>query len=453
MIDESFAQNLIDTALNCGAEKAEAFLSERSGTEITISGGKPESVNVNSDQGYGIRVLLDSKIGFYSSNRLDEPLRATENIRQLVRATAMHTPDPFNALPEWLGDQKNDVQEIYDPELARIPLSEKINTAIEIEKSGLGADSRVKGFVWVLYGDVSETYRILSSTGIDIASSGTTCYGFAYCFANYGEAVQSGRFVKAYGHYHDFDAAEIGHTAADYAVRMLGSKDLRGGNMQAIFPPEAGIPIVQSLFGMIEADSVQKGKSPFRGKIGKMVASDVLTLIDDGTLAGGLGTRPYDGEGIATTRTMVIEKGLLKNYLYDTYTAKKGKTKSTGNASRGGYHSKPLIYPTNFFIQPSKTDVKDVIGDIGNGILITELSGLHAGINHATADFSVPAKGIVIEAGEPAYPVDNIAISGNLFDFLKNISAVGNDLNWEPIEGMIGAPTFKVDNLKIIGRG
>jgi PmbA protein len=223
--------------------------------------------------------------------------------------------------------------------------------------------------------------------------------------------------------------------------------------MQAIFPPEPGNPIVQSLFGMIEADSVQKGKSPFRGKIGQMVASDVLTLLDDGTLAGGLGTRPYDGEGIATTRTMVIEKGILKNYLYDTYTAKKGKTKSTGNASRGGYHSKPLIFPTNFFIQPSNTDAKDITGGVENGILITELSGLHAGINHATADFSVPAKGIVIEGGEPAYPVDNIAISGNLFDFLKNISAVGNDLNWEPIEGMIGAPTFKVDNLRIIGRG
>ncbi len=452
MIDESFAQNLIETALNCGAEKAEAFLSERTGTEITISGGKPESVNVNSDQGYGIRVLLDSKIGFYSSNRM-EPLRATENIRQLVRATAMHTPDPFNALPEWLGDQKSDVKEIYDPELAKIPLFEKINAAIEIERSGLAADSRVKGFVWVLYGDITETYRILSSTGIDVASSGTTCYGFAYCFANYGEAVQSGRYVKAYGHYGDFDSEEIGRTSADYAVRMLGSKDLKGGNMHAIFPPESGIPIVQSLFGMIEADSVQKGKSPFRGKIGKTVASDVLTLIDDGTLANGLGTRPYDGEGIASTRTMVIEKGLLKNYLYDTYTAKKGKTKSTGNASRSGYHGKPLIFPTNFFIQPSHKDVKEIIGNVDKGILITELSGLHAGINHATADFSVPAKGIVIQGGEPAYPVDNIAISGNLFHFLNNITAVGNDLQWEPIDGMIGAPTFKVEDLKIIGRG
>ncbi|HDS01094.1 MAG TPA: TldD/PmbA family protein, partial [candidate division Zixibacteria bacterium] len=378
MIDESFAQNLIETAINCGAEKAEAYISEKTETEITIAEGKPESVNVKSDQGYGIRVLLDSKLGFYSSNRL-EPLLATENIRQLVRATGLHTSDPFNTLPEHLADQSSDASEIYDPELAQIPLSEKIKTAIEIEKAGRGADSRVAGFVWILYGDVTESYRIISSTGIDVSSSGTTCYGFAYCFANHGEAVQTGRFAKAYGRYSDFNAGEIGRTAADYAVRMLGARDLRGSNMQAVFPPEAGIPIVHALFGMIEADSVQKGKSPFREKIGKQVASDILTLIDDGTLADGLGTRPYDSEGIPTTRTMVIENGLLKNYLYDTYTAKKGKTKSTGNAARSSYHSKPLIFPTNFFIKPTDIDTNEMIGDVEKGILITELSGLHAG--------------------------------------------------------------------------
>ncbi|NIP44427.1 MAG: TldD/PmbA family protein, partial [candidate division Zixibacteria bacterium] len=266
-------------------------------------------------------------------------------------------------------------------------------------------------------------------------------------------SVQTGRFAKAYGRYGDFNAEEIGRTAAEYAVRMLGAREFKGRNMQAVFPPEAGIPIVHALFGMIEADSVQKGKSPFRGKIGKQVASDLLTIIDDGTLAGGLGTRPYDGEGIPTARTMVIENGLLKNYLYDSYTAKKGKTRSTGNAARGSYHSKPLIFPTNFFIKPTDTDANKMIAEIDDGILITELSGLHAGINHATADFSVPAKGIVIEHGEMAYPVDNIAISGNLFKFLNSISMVCNDLEWEPIDGMIGAPTFKVENLKIIGRG
>jgi PmbA protein len=452
MISDDFARNVIDTALNCGAENAEVFLSERTETEITISNGKPETVSVKSDQGFGVRVLLDSKSGFYSSNRL-EPLMATEKIRQLVRATGHHTADPYNGLPEWHGEQAAEVEEIYDPEIIKIPLSDKIEAAIEIERAGQAADRRVAGFVWILYGDITETYRVLSSTGIDVSSSGTTCYGFAYCFAQNGSAVQTGRYAKAYGHYKELDPTVIGRTAAQYAVRMLGAQDCKSGALKALFPPEAGIPLLHSLFGLVEADSVQKGKSPFRNKMGKRVASEAITIIDDGTLKGGLGSRPYDSEGIATTRTEVIEKGILKNYLYDTYTARKGGTKSTGNASRSGYQSKPLIYPTNFFIKPSNGSVPEMLSGIERGIMITELSGLHAGINHATADFSVPAKGIMIENGEFSYPVDNVSISGNLFDLLNNITSVGDDLLWEPIDGMIGAPTFLVEDLKVVGRG
>jgi PmbA protein len=452
MINDDFAQNLIDTALSRGAGSAEVYLSERTETEITIANGRPETVNVKSDRGYGIRVQLDSRLGFYSSNRL-QPLLATEKISQLVRATQRHTADPFNALPEWQGEQKAEIEEIYDPEIMKVPLSDKIRAGIEIEKAGRAADRRVAGFVWILYGDVTESYRVLSSTGIDISSSGTSCYGFAYCFAHGGTSVQTGRYAKAYGYYRDLDPAAIGRTAAHYAVRMLGTRDCQSENMQALFPPEAGIPLLHSLFGMVEADSVQKGKSPFRNRIGKKVASEVLTVVDDGTLRGGLASRPYDSEGIATTRTEVIEKGILKNYLYDTYTARKGGTRSTGNASRNSYHSKPLIYPTNFFIKPSDGSVPEMMAGIKKGIMITELAGLHAGINHATADFSVPAKGIMIENGELTYPVDNISISGNLFNLLNNISGVGNDLLWEPIDGMIGAPTFLVEDLKIIGRG
>lgn len=452
MTSDDFARYLMDAALNCGAENAEIYLSERTETEITISNGKPETVNVKSERGYGVRVEINSRIGFYSSNRM-EPLLATENVRQVVKAAELHTADPFNGLPEWHGEQEADVEEIYDPRLMKIPLSEKIDAAIEIERAGYAADKRVAGFVWILYGDISESYRVFSSKGIDVSSAGTTCYGFAYCFAHSGNSVQTGRYARAHGHYRDFDPALIGRTSAHYALRMLGTRDCRSGRMQALFPPEAGIPLLHSLFGMVEADSVQKGKSPFRNKMGKKVASEVVSIIDDGTLPGGLASRPYDSEGVATAWTEVIENGVLKNYLYDTYTARKGGTKSTGNASRNSYGSKPLIYPTNFFIRPSNDSVPDMMAGIKNGIMITELAGLHAGINNATADFSVPAKGIMIENGELTYPVDNISISGNLFDFLNNISSVGNDLLWEPIDGMIGAPTFLVEDLKIVGRG
>jgi len=452
MTNDRFAENLIETALDSGAECAEVFLSEKKESEITIANQKPESVNIKSDKGYGIRVLVDSKIGFFSSNRIEE-LKAIENIRSLVKATKLHTPDPFNVLPDKFIKQPLDVDEVYDPEIERIPLSEKINAAIEIEKAGIEYDPRIAGFVWVLYGDACESYRVLNSSGIDIRSSGTICYGFAYCYATDNQTTQTGRFARAYSHYNKFQPHDIGTNAAEYAIRMLGSTEFKSGSVKALFPPEAGIPLVFSLFGMIEADSVQKGKSPFRDKLGKKVGSVLVNIIDDGTLAGGLATRPYDAEGIASTRTTIIENGILKNYLYDSYTARKGKTKSTGNASRGGYHSKPSINPTNFYMAPGNSDPESLLEGIDSGIMITELSGLHAGINYATADFSVPAKGIIIANGSLAAPVDNISISGNLFDLMKNISKTGNDLEWEPISGMIGAPSIVIEDLKVIGRG
>jgi PmbA protein len=452
MINDKSMERLIDVALDSGADRAEIFISERQETEITVAKQKPESVIVRDNRGFGIRVLVNSRMGFYSSNKSDE-LEVIEKVRDLVKSTKLHTPDPFNILPENHLGMDSSVQEVYDPQMTRAPLSEKIRYALEIEKAGQEYDSRIAGFVWVLYGDTAENYRVISSTGIDISSRGSVCYGFAYCYASDGKTVQSGRNVNAYGHLHEFNPKEIGVGAAKYALRMLGSKDFSGGNITALFPPEAGIPLVHSIFGMIEADSVQKGKSPFREKLGKQVASRLVNIIDDGTLPGGLGTRPFDAEGTPTTKTMVIEDGILRNYLYDSYTAKKGNTKSTGNAFRAGYGSKPYINPTNFCLSPGMEDENDILQDIQNGIMITELSGLHAGINYATADFSVPAKGILINSGEAIYPVDNISISGNIFDLLGNISRIGRNLAWEPTERMIGSPTFMVENLKVIGRG
>jgi len=452
MIHDKFAKNLLEAALDCGAAQAEIYISEKKETEITIANRKPESVNVKEDSGYGVRVLVDSKLGFYSSNVRDE-LKAIEKIRKLVNATKLHTLDPFNVIPDIHDKPAATARETYDPRMASAPLSEKIKLATEIEKTGAAVDSRVAGFVWTLYGDKIETFRILSTTGIDATSSGTICYGFAYCYASDGKSVQTGQHACAFGFFDQFDPQEFGVNSAKRALRMLGSRDFQGGDMIALIPPEAGIPLIYSLFGMVEADSVQKGKSPFRNKLGKHVASEKVSIIDDGTLIDGLETRPCDAEGIPTSKTMVMEKGILKNHLYDSYTAKKGKAKSTGNAARMGYSSKPYIAPTNFYLQPGEENEDEILSKINNGIMITELSGLHTGINHATADFSVPAKGILINGGELSQPIDNISIVGNLFDLLKNITHVGRNLNWTPVEGMIGAPSIVVENLRIIGRG
>jgi PmbA protein len=210
--------------------------------------------------------------------------------------------------------------------------------------------------------------------------------------------------------------------------------------------------LVGALIDMLSADEVQKGKSPFRDRLGEVVADKSVTIIDDGVLRGGMATCAYDSEGVPSATTPLIENGLLKSFLYDSYNAKKGGTQSTGNASKSSYHDRPSISPTNFYLQPGETAAEDLVGSVGKGLYLTEVSGLHAGINPTTADFSVPAKAIIVRDGEFAAAVDNITISGNMLELLRNVELVASDLKWIPGHGVVGAPTMKIGETKVAGR-
>jgi PmbA protein len=197
---------------------------------------------------------------------------------------------------------------------------------------------------------------------------------------------------------------------------------------------------------------VQKKKSIFTGRLGESVASEKTTIIDDGRLKGGLASAALDGEGVPTGAKEIIAGGRLTQLLYDSYTAHKGGAKPTGNAERSSYSSRPMIAPTNFYLRPGNTSRNKLIGSVGNGLYITEVSGLHASVDPITGDFSIPCKGLMIEYGELSRPISNITISGNMFDFLRRIDGIANDLTWEVRGNIIGVPTYRVSGIKISGR-
>ena len=201
----------------------------------------------------------------------------------------------------------------------------------------------------------------------------------------------------------------------------------------------------EHIFEGINGDSVYRGASFLAGKLGQKIAGDNVNIIDDGTMVGGFGTSPFDGEGVPTRRTVVIENGVLKSYLLNTYTAKKLKMQTTGNASRG-LAGTPGIGPGNYFLQAGAKTPKEMIGGIKEGLYVTEFLG--QGVNLVTGDYSRGASGLWISGGEFAYPVEEITVAGNLKELFFNISEIGNDLEFR---GAVAAPTIRVDELMVGG--
>jgi PmbA protein len=237
----------------------------------------------------------------------------------------------------------------------------------------------------------------------------------------------------------------VGREAARRTLRRLGARKIATTQCPVVFDPIVARSLIEHIFEAANGDAIYRGASFFQGKLGEQVASANVTVIDDGTMVGGFGTSPFDGEGVPTRRTVVVENGVLKSYLLNTYTARKLNLKTTGNASRG-LAGNPGIGAGNFFLPAGAKSPEAIIGDVKQGLYVTEFLGF--GVNLTTGDYSRGASGLWIENGELTYPVEEITVAGNLKDMFKNIVEIGNDLVFR---SSIAAPTIRIDGLTVAG--
>jgi PmbA protein len=397
---------------------------------------------------------------FGSSNDLEKSALKSF-ISGLMKKVPYHSVDPFNIIPGKPGEYFQKPWDsyhrllAYDPELARVPVKEKIKRTLDMEKAGLSYNPRIKASMIIRYTDSTSLIYLANSNGISGWYPRTQCRGQVRLTAADKDEQQSGRYRQASAYYHKLDVTEIGRKAAEKAVSRLGAKPMPGGELPLVIDPVVTSDLLVFLEFMLSADEVQKGRSPFTGKIGTAVASPMVFLIDDGKLNGGIGTTPVDAEGIPHQTTPVIEKGVLKQLLYDSYTAQKAKVKSTGNRIRGSYNQEGQIGVTNFYIQPGKTKRKDLVAKIDKGFYIDYTIGIFASIDTTSGDFSIPCAGFMIEKGAITYPVRGASINGNLLGLLKSIDTVADDLTWIYNYGDLnyGSPTLSLSGIKISGSG
>ncbi len=444
---KSIAQDLVARAMKSGATAAECVIREGDEFSTLVRLGQIETLKESGSKSVGIRVFFGKRgASTYSSDFSREGLdRMVKSALELAKITS---EDPFAGIPD--ADQLGQLTcnlDLYHEDVYSLPGPERIDYARRAEKAAMDFDARIKN---------SEGGSFDAATGCKVLANS---HGFvgeyrrSYCSVaavpiaqNDDGAMQRDYWYSVARTLKKLDPPEkVGKIAAERTLRRLGAKKAKTAQVPIVFDPMVSSSILEHIFEGVNGDSVYRGASFLAGKLGQKIAGDNVTVIDDGTMPGGFGTSPFDGEGIPTRRTIVVENGVLKSYLLNTYTAKKLGMQTTGNASRG-LAGTPGIGPGNYFLQPGQKSPQELIGGIKEGLYVTEFLG--HGVNLVTGDYSRGASGLWISGGELTYPVEEITVAGNLKQIFFNISEIANDLEFR---GSVAAPTIRIDGLTVGG--
>ncbi|MBI4652475.1 TldD/PmbA family protein [Candidatus Desantisbacteria bacterium] len=444
----ALGENLIKQARKKGAHEAEIFISEKLKNTIKVHHEEVESVKSSREKGLGIRIFIDKKLGFgYSSDFSDPHLSSL--LDKIINLAQEIDSDPGNILPENLPSDNN--FDIFDNELSQIPLEEKINKLKEAEKLGYN-DKRIINTEFALYDEVEESNFLINSRGICKSYRATEAGMVFIMIASDGSVSETGMDFTLNRFYKKLDPYTAVSNASREAIMLLGGRKIKSQKLTAVFSPNAGSEFVSIIASALSAEACQKGRSFLKNCSGKQIANSKVNIIDDGTLKGGLLTVPMDGEGVPTQRNILIQNGILKKYLYNTYTANKEGISSTGNGFRSSYKSTPAIIPSNFYLEQGNIKEHEMIKKIDKGIYIKHTMNV-GGINPITGEYSVGINGIWIENGELTYPVREVTIASTLPDMLNNIIEVADNILFIPVgyTSICGSPGFQISEITLGG--
>jgi len=444
----NLVENAVSLALKKGADEAEAFWYQGLTTNVDVEQGQIARSSRIIDRGLGVRVIINKAIGFSYTNILEGETAIEEAILKALSSAKASKPDE-----DWhsLSAKKSlaSVENTYDSKIVELRSEDLVKIAYAMLDAAGKKDKRV----FPTRGGVGASYlstAIANSNGIANFDHGTIIEcSLAAIGKERGEVTPECFEFNAERSY-NIDPEWVGREAARLAVSALKAKKTETKSIKVIFTQFALQQLLYyTLINAVKSDYVQRNQSAFKDKIGENVASEIVTICDDGLFNGGLRTWKFDGEGVPQQKTLIIENGVLRNFIYDNYTAKKEGKESTGNATRAGYLSTPSVEATNFHIMPGNRSPEALIGEADEGLLVYYLQGAHSS-NPASGEFSVVATSAwKIHKGEVAYATKGAMLAGNIFHVLKNISALASN---ERKIGQLVAPWVLVENVKVIGR-
>ena len=442
----TIAKELLDRAVAHGASEADVLVAEGDSGSVQVRLSAVDRLSKAREKALGLRIFFGKRSASASTSDFSKEslVRLIEDTCALAKAVA---EDDTSGLPEaaLMAQDQPDLN-LYDP--TTLSVDEQISLARRTEEAALSADARITNSEGAECGAVHGKVLLANTHGfwgVHQSSSFSLSVSPIATDGN-GKGMQRDSWYSVKRTYDLLDSPEsVGMEAARRTVRRLGARKVSTQRIPVVFDPETAESLIGHLASAASGYSLYKGASFLFGQLGKKLASENVTIYDDGRFPGGLGSRPFDGEGLATRKTVVMNKGVLESYLLDTYSGRKLGLASTGNAARG-VGDNPSVGPTNFYLLPGSSTPADVIGTVREGLYVTELIGF--GVNMVTGDYSRGAVGFWIENGELAYPVEEVTIAGNLKHMFADIEMIGNDLEFR---GRIASPTVKLREMMVAG--
>ncbi len=442
-----FIDRVLEAAKSNGIDTAEVYYAGGDSFRASALEGQIDSYQVSTSAGLSLRGTVNGKMGYSSTQAFDEAAIA-QLIEGVKESAALVETDEQDEIFE--GDKEYPEMPETESDIKNIPAEDKLALCLAMEKAAKDADERIWKVQRAMVMTGTSAIRIKNSYGLDLKDEGSFCAAYAAPIAKADDKTVTGGYMAAGHQFAELNADQIGKQAAEETVCQLGAKPVPGGEYRIIFHHDAMQSLLQTFCGIFSAENAQQNLSLLKGKEGEKIASDVVTLMDDPLLPGGFGSQRFDSEGSASITKAVIDKGTLTTLLHSRKTARKQGVKSTANASRGSYSAPVRVAPTNMFFKPGEKDLAALMADVGNGLVINDLAGLHSGANPTSGDFSLLAKGYVVENGQRGHAVEQITVAGNFYEVLKQIVAVGSDLEF-PGGSSIGSPSVDAGTLKVSG--
>lgn len=440
---KNLSESLVQKCLKKGADAAEVYLENGRNLSIRIRNGELETVQETSAHGVGIRVFRKGKMAFSSSNDFSDKA-LEEAVTSAVQFAENTTADENNVLPDDKGI--NEIDGLFDPNLSQISMEQKIEMAKEVEELAM-KDRRITKSAGAGYSEGEAEIIIANSNGILKSYKSSGCSFGVSVVAEKGDQKSSGGESCSRRLFVDLKSPEeIAKKAAEDAYKMLDSKMVKTQKASVIFDPDVARSILGGILAAINGERVLQGASFLRDKMNQKIMTDKITIIDDGTIPKGMSSKPFDGEGVPTQKRIIVDKGVLKGFMYNTIVAKRAGVNSTGNASRGGFTSLPGIGAHNFYVMRGNESPKDIIRATKNGLLLKGVTGY--GINPVNGNFSGGASGFWIKNGRIVFPVKGLTIAGTAEEMFNNIDRLGNDLD---LNRGFTAPTIRIKSMQIGG--
>lgn len=411
-------------------EQVEAFVGWHRETEARAYAGALESLTTAEGAGIGVRVIVDQRQGFAYSASLDEA-DARECLETARDNARFSTPDEFLGLADPDGTAPAAI-EAWDDALGTVSNEEKIDLALELDRRARSADRRIRKVVESDYSDGASESAIASSTGIRATSRRTSCFASTYVLAGDGDESQSGGSYSGGRGPSSLDLEFVARDAAARATRLLGARKPASATIDAVFDARMCATLLGLLGRVLAGDEAHKGRSLFAGRLGEQVVAPTLTLVDDPTDVRAFGATAVDAEGLACRRNVLLDDGVLRGFLYDSYSARRAGTASTASAVRAGFKSTPGVGARALSLRPGSGDFASIVAGIEDGLYVQSVLGLHSGVNLVSGDFSVGAEGVRIRDGELAEPVREVTIASSIQRMLSQVIALGGDVEWLP---------------------